>query len=118
MKVTVEWAKNAYTAVADKDGKWKVSIQTPEAGGPYTIKISDGKELVLENVMIGELWFCSGQSNMEIPMKGYTGQSIENGNDDILHSTNKNLRLFTVKRGGTLRGAYRNAYHQLIRQSI
>ena len=41
VKVTVEWAKNAYTAVADKDGKWKVSIQTPEAGGPYTIKISD-----------------------------------------------------------------------------
>lgn len=101
VKVSVEWAKNAYSTVADSDGKWKIKLQTPAAGGPYTIRISDGKELILDNIMVGELWLCSGQSNMEIPMKGYPGQSIENANNDVLHSSNKNLRLFTVKRGGS-----------------
>ncbi|MDO5446352.1 MAG: sialate O-acetylesterase [Prevotellaceae bacterium] len=101
IKISVEWEKKAYTTTADSEGKWKATIKTPSAGGPYTIKISDGKELVLENVMMGELWLCSGQSNMEIPMKGYPGQSIENGNDDVLHSTNNQIRLFTVKRGGS-----------------
>lgn len=101
VKITVEWSKKTYTTSADSEGKWKTTIPTPSAGGPYNITISDGKELTLENVMIGELWFCSGQSNMEIPMKGYPGQSIENASNDILHSTNKQIRLFTVKRGGS-----------------
>ncbi len=101
IKITLPWQKQIITATSDVDGKWKTSIQTPTAGGPYTIKISDGEETTLNNVMVGEVWLCSGQSNMEIPMKGYPGQSIENGNDDILHSTNANIRLFTVKRGGS-----------------
>lgn len=102
LTITFGWDKNTYSVVADNDGKWKVVVKTPSAGGPYTIKISDGSSTcALENVMIGELWLCSGQSNMEMPMKGYPGQPVENGNDDVLHSKNPNIRLFTVKRGGS-----------------
>ena len=101
--ICLPWQKKKCVTTTDKDGHWKTSIPTPVAGGPYKISISDGEELVLENVMVGEVWLCSGQSNMEIPMKGYPGQSIDNANDDALHGTNPQLRLFTVKRGGSFR---------------
>ncbi|MBQ0063596.1 MAG: sialate O-acetylesterase [Prevotella sp.] len=101
--ICLPWQKTKCVTTTDKDGHWKTSIPTPVAGGPYNISISDGEELVLENVMVGEVWLCAGQSNMEIPMKGYPGQSIDNANDDALHGTNPQLRLFTVKRGGSFR---------------
>ena len=71
--VTVKtgWNGKTYTATAAKDGKWKLAVETPVAGGPYDITISDGQPLTLKNVMIGEVWVCSGQSNMEMPMKGF-----------------------------------------------
>lgn len=107
-KVTIKasWNKEKQTIRTDKDGKWNTRIQTPSAGGPYTLSFNDGQETILDNVMIGELWLCSGQSNMEIPMKGYPGQAIENGNNDILHSKNPNIRLFTVKRSGSFTPQY------------
>lgn len=70
-KVTAvtSWNGATYTAVSGADGAWSLSVDTPSAGGPYTITLSDGKEkTVLENVLIGEVWICSGQSNMEMKM--------------------------------------------------
>jgi sialate O-acetylesterase len=99
--VTTGWNKKKYTVKADADGKWSLAIETPEAGGPYTITLSDGKTTTIDNVLIGELWLCSGQSNMEMPMKGFKGQPVENANTDALQSTNPNLRLFTVKRNSS-----------------
>jgi sialate O-acetylesterase len=99
--VTTGWNKKKYTVKADADGKWSLAIETPEAGGPYTITLSDGKTTTINNVLIGELWLCSGQSNMEMPMKGFKGQPVENANTDALQSTNPNLRLFTVKRNSS-----------------
>lgn len=101
--VTPGWDNKEYTTIADAQGNWKLSIPTPTAGGPYTITISDGKEFTLNNVLIGELWICSGQSNMEMPMKGFKNQPIANSNMDVLKSKNPNLRLFTVKRTSTLK---------------
>lgn len=96
------WNKKAKTTVkADANGKWKVAVETPAAGGPYTLSISDGKELVLDNVLIGEVWLCAGQSNMEMPMKGFKCQPVENANRDVTLSTNPNMRLFTVKRSSS-----------------
>ncbi|MCQ2168975.1 MAG: sialate O-acetylesterase [Bacteroidales bacterium] len=73
--VTTSW-NNAKTVIpADKQtGKWLVRIATPAAGGPYQITISDGEAVTLRNVLVGEVWFCSGQSNMEMPMMGYDSQ--------------------------------------------
>ena len=67
--VTPGWTSEKYTTKADKDGKWKITIPTPSAGGPYDVTVSDGTPLTLDNVMLGEVWLCSGQSNMEMPRK-------------------------------------------------
>src|SRR5262245_2974510 len=65
ISVTTSWNQKKQTAKADAQGKWKFFIETPSAGGPYTITISDGKPITLKNVLIGEVWLCAGQSNME-----------------------------------------------------
>lgn len=98
VKVSTSWNGKSYTATADASGKWLAKVETPVAGGPYDITISDGKPLKLSNVLIGEVWICGGQSNMEMPMKGFKGQPILNSNDAILHSKNNKIRLYTVPR--------------------
>lgn len=99
--VVTGWNNKKYTTSADKDGKWMLSVTTPAAGGPYSITFSDGKSLSLKDILIGEVWICSGQSNMEMPMKGFKGQPVANSNLDALKSYNSNLHLFTVKRNST-----------------
>ncbi len=99
--VTPGWTSEVYKTKAGKDGKWKISIPTPAAGGPYTVTVSDGTPLTLNNVMLGEVWLCSGQSNMEMPMKGYKNQPVEGANMATLKSRNPNIRLFTVKRNSS-----------------
>ncbi len=70
--IITSWNGATYTAKAGADGKWKAVLSTPKAGGPYSISIADGKKpLVLENVLIGEVWLCSGQSNMEMQIEGW-----------------------------------------------
>ena len=102
VKITTSWDNKTYTVKAGADGKWKTSVRTPEAGGPYKITLTDGQETVLDNILIGELWICSGQSNMEMPMKGFKNQPVEGAVEDILHSTDPQLRLFTVKRNSKI----------------
>ena len=98
VSVSTSWNGKSYSAKASADGSWKVKVATPKAGGPYEITISDGKSLKLKNVLIGEVWVCSGQSNMEMPMKGYKNQPIMGGLDAIMLSSNSNIRLFSVKK--------------------
>ncbi|WP_345953434.1 sialate O-acetylesterase [Mucilaginibacter sp. PAMB04168] len=96
--ITTSWNKKLYKAAADQTGKWKIKISTPAAGGPYTITISNGQITKLDNVLIGEVWVLGGQSNMEMPMKGFKGQPIIASNEVILKSKNNNVRLYTVPR--------------------
>lgn len=98
VQLSSSWNKKKYSVAADAAGKWKMKISTPDAGGPFDITISDGEAITLKNVLIGEVWLCSGQSNMEMPMKGYRDQPILNSNDAILNSSNSQLRLYTVPR--------------------
>jgi len=86
VKLTTSWDGKTYTTKADKTGKWKIMIKTPEAGGPYSLTISDGEKIKLENVLIGEVWVCSGQSNMEMQMKGFVGgpQQVDGAVDVML----------------------------------
>ena len=85
-KVTIKagWTKKKTVVTPDADGKWFVRISTPQAGGPYEISLSDGEKTVLRNVMLGEVWFCSGQSNMVMSMRGFIGQPVEHGAEYIL----------------------------------
>ncbi len=97
-KVTVEtdWNSQRIQTLSDKEGNWEVRLATPAAGGPYTISISDGKKLVLKNVMAGEVWFCSGQSNMEMPLAGWG--KIKNYEQEIAAAEYPQIRLFQVKK--------------------
>jgi sialate O-acetylesterase len=79
-------------------------VQTPDASyTPYTLTISDGKPVSVKNVLIGEVWICSGQSNMEMPMKGFFEQPIEGGPDAIAHSNNRGIRCFTVQKSSKIK---------------
>lgn len=96
--VSTSWNKKSYKTRANARGKWMVKISTPMYGGPYTVSISDGNTIKLDNVLIGEVWLCTGQSNMEIPMKGYKSQPISGSVDAILRSANNNIHIYTVPR--------------------
>lgn len=115
VKITTSWDNKTYITKSDNKGKWKAAVKTPKAGGPYSITISDGEKTSLNDILIGEVWICSGQSNMEMPMKGFKNQPVDNAVEDILHSTDNNLRLFTVKRNSkfapvdTLNGSWKAA---------
>jgi sialate O-acetylesterase len=100
--VDTPWDKKSHPATARKDGYFQVTVKTPEAGGPYTIYFRDGDVVTLSNVMIGEVWICSGQSNMEMQMKGFKQQPVEGTTEELLHCKDNQLRLFTVKRHASL----------------
>lgn len=102
VKITTSWNNVSYSTRSDNTGKWLVKVKTPSAGGPFNIEISDGKKLTLKNILIGEVWVCSGQSNMEMPMKGFRNQPILGATEAIAVSTNNNIRLITVKRATSL----------------
>jgi len=102
VKVTTSWNQKSYSAETGSDGNWKLKVETPIAGGPYSIVISDGKELTLNNVLIGEVWVCSGQSNMQMIMNGYFNQPVLGSNEAIATSTNKSMRLITIIRDKSL----------------
>lgn len=83
--ITPSWSNGkTFEAKADKQGKWLVSIPTPMASfTPQTITISDGESITLSNILIGEVWFCSGQSNMEMPLNGFWNCPINGSNEEI-----------------------------------
>lgn len=102
VSVKTSWDGKSYNTRADSDGNWKLKVKTPRAGGPYTITISDGKALKLNDVLIGEVWVCSGQSNMEMPVKGFRNQPVIGSNDAIATSANGSVRLITVTKNTSL----------------
>lgn len=99
--IVTSWNKKEYTAKADGNAKWTIRVATPVAGGPYQISFSDGEKLVLNNVLIGEVWVCSGQSNMEMPLRG-NSSPILNASEIILNADNPDLRLYRVGRASSL----------------
>lgn len=99
LKITTGWNKAVVAVTADTNGDWLVKVKTTDAGGPYVISIETGKEKIkLENILLGEVWLCSGQSNMEMPMLGFGYQPVIGSGDALLNADNQNLRLFTVKK--------------------
>jgi sialate O-acetylesterase len=102
ISVTTSWDNKSYQVKAATDGRFEVRLQTPAAGGPYDITLSDGTQCMLSNVMIGEVWICSGQSNMEMLMKGYKAQPVEGATEVLLDCNDPQLRFFTVPRNPQL----------------
>ena len=82
--ITPSWSRKKVVVRSDADGKWRARVSTPSAGGPYELSFDDGEKTVLKNVLVGEVWICSGQSNMAMPMKGYLGQPVEESARNIM----------------------------------
>ena len=91
VKVSATWAKASVSAVADSNGDFKVGLNTPSFGGPYKVTINDGDETVLNDVLLGDVWICSGQSNMEMPVAGWG--KINNYEQEIAEANYPKIRL-------------------------
>lgn len=100
-KVTVKtsWNKASYTAVADEAGKWMVKVSTPKAGGPYSMTVTEqgAQPITIKNVLIGEVWICSGQSNMQMPVKGNWAK-VNNCDEEVANAKYPKMRLISVER--------------------
>lgn len=90
------WNRKHYEAPADAQGRWSVEVSTPKAGGPFRITFNDGEETVLDDIMAGEVWFCSGQSNMEMPVAGWG--KIKDYEQEIAAADHPDIRLFQVRK--------------------
>jgi sialate O-acetylesterase len=100
VKVSTSWGIKAEKAVADSNGNWIVKIETPEASfTPHSITISDGEAVVLNNILIGEVWLASGQSNMEMPLNGFMHNPIKGANEVITNAGQyPAIRFVTIKK--------------------
>jgi len=102
--VSGSWGESE-EARSDAEGKWKLKIKTPPAGGPFALEIKGSQVLKFEDVLIGEVWLCSGQSNMLMPLRGfvyrpesgYENEKVEGGLKAIAAADNNQLRLFQGK---------------------
>ncbi len=102
--VSGSWGEESSTTANDM-GDWKLNLPTPEAGGPYTVTISTkGDSVVLNDVLIGEVWLASGQSNMEMPLTGWPpNDTINNSAREIENAHFEKIRMFTVQRNHTVK---------------
>ncbi|MEI6277319.1 MAG: sialate O-acetylesterase [Prolixibacteraceae bacterium] len=99
LTVKADWNAGQVMATSDAKGNWLAKLKTKEAGGPYNLTISSQKEsVVLKNILLGEVWLCSGQSNMEMPMAGFGDSPINGSNDFLLDADNDHIRLYKVAR--------------------
>ena len=96
--VTPSWSRKSVQAVADADGNWSVELQTPKGSfKEYTLTISDGTPVVLNDVLVGEVWLCSGQSNMQMPVESWRAKRV---NGELIESSVRytGMRLLQVSR--------------------
>jgi len=103
-KITIElsWHGEPLNIFADKEGNWRLEVKTTDSKEPQTISIkSMASDIFLKNILFGEVWLCSGQSNMQQSLKGYAGQPTFGSAMAIANAQNPNLRLFTVDRFGS-----------------
>jgi sialate O-acetylesterase len=99
-KVTVSFLKKKYAAKAGTDGKWKVKLDPVKAGGPYTMKIAGDNTIVLNDILIGDVWVCSGQSNMT----HYLGRHSERYAKEIAEANQPEIRQFYVPTQAVISG--------------
>ena len=90
--VAGSWGRQV-SATADDSGKWKVCLNTPSHGGPYTVAIKGKNEITINNVMIGEVWLCAGQSNM-----GWRLSATFDGAEDSASANFPDFRIFRSQR--------------------
>src|SRR5882757_7108115 len=90
--ITVKFDGETQSAVTGDDGKWLVVLKPRRAGGPYVMNIEGINHIMVKNILVGDVWVCSGQSNMELPME----RVKEKYADVIAHAANPSIRQFKV----------------------
>ena len=89
-QIVIRWQKKQYTTTADEQGKWRIDLPKAKAGGPYTLTIGEQE---LTDVLVGDVWLCSGQSNIDVHIERVYPQYV----DEIDHFDNNQIRLFRVR---------------------
>ncbi|MBQ0058213.1 MAG: sialate O-acetylesterase [Bacteroidales bacterium] len=101
--VKASWANKSVSTKADDNGKWMLSVATPEAtfeGQTLSISVNGQHQTTLSDILIGEVWLASGQSNMEMPLKGFAGCNVQHGTVDAMNVMRDapGVRIMTVKK--------------------
>ena len=93
-QVVIQWNKRSYTTTANDQGRWRIDLPKTKAGGPYTMEVkSDSQTIHFSDVLVGDVWLCSGQSNIDVTIERVYPQYT----DEIDHFSNNNVRLFRVQ---------------------
>jgi sialate O-acetylesterase len=96
-QVTVDLHGTRGTTIADKVGRWSVYLPAEPAGGPFTLTVRGSNAIQLEDILVGDLWVASGQSNMEMPLAGFPGNAVvKDGDKEIAAANYPNIRLLRV----------------------
>lgn len=90
--ISPSWTNESFKTKANNQAYWELTVKTPKFGGPFSISIKGYNEVVLNDILIGEVWLCSGQSNMEMS----ASWGINNGDHEVAASNNPNIRFFTI----------------------
>ena len=98
--VTVAFQGKTYRATTGADGQWRVQLPAMKAGGPYELKIDASNHLVLKDILLGDVWFCAGQSNMELPMRRVRDKYPQ----EVATANNPRIRQFDVPMRYDFRG--------------
>ncbi len=103
INIKTSWISKSIKVETSENGRWEISLTTTLSKEPQTIQFKSKESIInLDSILFGEVWLCSGQSNMRMPLKGYTGQPTFDGNLEIATSKNPNLRLFAIAENGSL----------------
>ncbi len=95
--VTVSFNGASQTTAADRLGAWSVYLPPQTAGGPFQLTIAGTNKIVLDDILLGDVWFASGQSNMEMPLAGFPGSAeVKNGAEEIRNANQPALRLLLI----------------------
>ena len=99
IRIKPSWG-NEISTRAGEDNKWKVKIPSPATGGPYTMQIeASDTSIMIQNILCGEVWFCSGQSNMEMPLEGWPPKDTIMYSAETIRTANiPEIRLFNVQK--------------------
>lgn len=99
LKIVAGWS-NDTVSIKAQTGWWETKLLTPAYGGPYLIEVIGHETKLIKDVMIGEVWLASGQSNMEMPVDSVSPNfpGVTNCKNEIVHANNPNIRMFTVSK--------------------